>query len=113
MVIISRLRWMNSTFCALTAGGEAPLAFVVQGARADERELREFARANLAHFKAPHTVTFVKELPKTATGKILKYVLSATACDHSTVSCIGRQMLRRDAEKFRWLTAPWPILSPV
>jgi fatty-acyl-CoA synthase len=45
--------------------------------RADERELREFARANLAHFKAPHSVTFVKELPKTATGKIQKYILTA------------------------------------
>jgi fatty-acyl-CoA synthase len=59
--------------------GEAPHAFVVlkQGARADERELLEFARANLAHFKAPHSVTFVKELPKTATGKIQKYILRA------------------------------------
>jgi fatty-acyl-CoA synthase len=59
--------------------GEAPHAFVVltEGARADERELCEFARANLAHFKAPHSVTFVKELPKTATGKIQKYVLRA------------------------------------
>jgi fatty-acyl-CoA synthase len=59
--------------------GEAPHAFVVlkQGACADERELREFARANLAHFKAPHSVTFVKELPKTATGKIQKYILRA------------------------------------
>ena len=59
--------------------GEAPHAFVVlkQGARADENELREFARANLAHFKAPHSVTFLKELPKTATGKIQKYVLRA------------------------------------
>jgi fatty-acyl-CoA synthase len=57
--------------------GEAPHAFVVlrQGAQADETELREFARANLAHFKAPHSVTFVKELPKTATGKIQKYIL--------------------------------------
>jgi fatty-acyl-CoA synthase len=57
--------------------GEAPHAFVVlkEGARADERELREFARANLAHFKAPHSVTFVNELPKTATGKIQKYIL--------------------------------------
>ena len=57
--------------------GEAPHAFVVlhEGARADERELREFARANLAHFKAPHSVTFVEELPKTATGKIQKYIL--------------------------------------
>jgi fatty-acyl-CoA synthase len=57
--------------------GEAPHAFVVlkNEAIATEAELREFARANLAHFKAPHTVTFVRELPKTATGKIQKYVL--------------------------------------
>src|SRR5882724_1735995 len=57
--------------------GEAPHAFVVlrQGAQTDEAELREFARANLAHFKAPHSVTFVQELPKTATGKIQKYIL--------------------------------------
>jgi fatty-acyl-CoA synthase len=59
--------------------GEAPHAFVVlqTGARADEQELREFARANLAHFKVPHRVTFIEELPKTATGKIQKYVLRA------------------------------------
>jgi fatty-acyl-CoA synthase len=37
--------------------------------------LLDFARANLAHFKAPHSVTFVNELPKTATGKIQKYIL--------------------------------------
>ncbi len=57
--------------------GEAPHAFIVlkQGAQADESELCEFARAKLAHFKAPHSVTFVEELPKTATGKIQKYVL--------------------------------------
>ncbi len=57
--------------------GEAPHAFVVlkQDVSTDERELREFARANLAHFKAPHSVTFVNELPKTATGKIQKYIL--------------------------------------
>ena len=57
--------------------GEAPHAFVVlrSGARATEEELREFARNKLAHFKAPHGVTFVPELPKTATGKVQKYVL--------------------------------------
>jgi fatty-acyl-CoA synthase len=49
------------------------------GAQTDEAELREFARANLAHFKAPHSVTFVKELPKTATGKIQKYILRSRA----------------------------------
>ncbi len=57
--------------------GEAPHAFVVlkPGASATEAELRTFAREHLAHFKAPHGVTFVAELPKTATGKIQKYVL--------------------------------------
>jgi fatty-acyl-CoA synthase len=57
--------------------GEAPHAFVVlrNGAAASEDGLREFARTHLAHFKAPHGVTFVEELPKTATGKIQKYVL--------------------------------------
>ncbi len=57
--------------------GEAPQAFVVlkAGASVSEEELREFARNNLAHFKAPHGVTFLSELPKTATGKVQKYVL--------------------------------------
>jgi acyl-CoA synthetase (AMP-forming)/AMP-acid ligase II len=57
--------------------GEAPHAFVVlrHGASVTEDELRQFARAHLAHFKAPHRVNFVPELPKTATGKIQKYVL--------------------------------------
>jgi fatty-acyl-CoA synthase len=57
--------------------GEAPQAFVVlkEGATATEEELREFARKNLAHFKAPHGITFLSELPKTATGKVQKFVL--------------------------------------
>jgi fatty-acyl-CoA synthase len=57
--------------------GEVPHAFVVlrSGASATPEELREFVRTRLAHFKAPREVTFVGELPKTATGKIQKYVL--------------------------------------
>ncbi|HWE60512.1 MAG TPA: long-chain-fatty-acid--CoA ligase [Chloroflexota bacterium] len=57
--------------------GEAPHAFVVlmPGATASEEELRQFARDNLAHFKVPKRFRFVEELPKTATGKIQKYVL--------------------------------------
>jgi acyl-CoA synthetase (AMP-forming)/AMP-acid ligase II len=57
--------------------GEAPHAFVVRrnGTAAGAEELIEFARSQLAHFKAPHSITFVDELPKTATGKIQKYVL--------------------------------------
>jgi fatty-acyl-CoA synthase len=57
--------------------GEAPHAYVVLkvGATATEPELIAYTRDRLAHFKAPHSVTFVQELPKTATGKIQKYVL--------------------------------------
>ncbi len=57
--------------------GEAPHAFVVlkPGAKVTSEELRHFVREHLAHFKAPQGVTFVSELPKTATGKIQKYVL--------------------------------------
>jgi len=57
--------------------GEAPHAFVVlrPAASASEEDIRQFSRDNLAHYKAPKSVTFVAELPKTATGKIQKYVL--------------------------------------
>lgn len=45
------------------------------GAIASQEELIAFTRDRLAHFKAPHGVTFVPELPKTATGKIQKFLL--------------------------------------
>jgi fatty-acyl-CoA synthase len=57
--------------------GEAPHAYVVlkPDASATEDDLRQFARDNMAHFKAPRDFHFIEELPKTATGKIQKYVL--------------------------------------
>ncbi|MGD0924550.1 MAG: long-chain-fatty-acid--CoA ligase [Streptosporangiaceae bacterium] len=57
--------------------GETPQAFVVlrDGQTATEDEIIAFARERLAHFKVPRGVTFVTELPKTATGKIQKFVL--------------------------------------
>jgi acyl-CoA synthetase (AMP-forming)/AMP-acid ligase II len=57
--------------------GEAPHAFVVleAGATATETELRNYARDHLAQFKCPQKIHFVPELPKTATGKVQKYVL--------------------------------------
>ena len=57
--------------------GEAPHAFVVckPGHALDEDEMRTFARERLAAFKVPKGLTVLTELPKTATGKIQKYVL--------------------------------------
>jgi fatty-acyl-CoA synthase len=57
--------------------GETPQAFIVlkPGAETTPEALRLFCREHLAHFKVPHGFEFIAELPKTATGKIQKYVL--------------------------------------
>jgi fatty-acyl-CoA synthase len=57
--------------------GESPHGFVVlaAGQSATSDDLRDFARQHMAGFKVPKGFHFVDELPKTATGKIQKYVL--------------------------------------
>ena len=54
--------------------GETPHAFVVlrENEFVSEEEIVAFTREKLAHFKAVTGVTFVKDLPKTASGKIQK-----------------------------------------
>jgi fatty-acyl-CoA synthase len=61
--------------------GEVPKAIVVckPGAQVTEAEIIGFCRDRLAHFKAPKLVEFANELPKTATGKIQKYLLRRAA----------------------------------
>jgi fatty-acyl-CoA synthase len=56
--------------------GERPKAFVTlkDGAVATERELIEFCRGQIAHFKCPDAVEF-GPLPKTSTGKVRKFAL--------------------------------------
>lgn len=60
--------------------GESPCAFVElrEGSSASADEIIAFCRERIAHFKAPKTVVF-GELPKTATGKIQKFVLRQAA----------------------------------
>lgn len=60
--------------------GESPCAFVElrAGMAATEPEIIAFCRERLAHFKAPKTVVF-QTLPKTATGKIQKFLLREAA----------------------------------
>jgi fatty-acyl-CoA synthase len=64
--------------------GETPCAFVAlkEGAGATEAEIIAFCRERLAHFKVPKRVVF-GPLPKTATGKIQKYVLRARAVEQA------------------------------
>jgi len=60
--------------------GEVPLAHVTlrDGMSATEKEIIEFCRSRLAHFKCPKYVEF-RSLPKTSTGKIRKNILRAEA----------------------------------
>jgi len=57
--------------------GETPKALIVprEGAQPTQEEVIAFCRERLAHFKAPTSVELVEQLPRTATGKLQKYVL--------------------------------------
>ena len=58
--------------------GEAVAAFVVlkKGAASSEEELKDFCKAHLADYKCPQTFHFVADIPKGATGKLLKRELA-------------------------------------
>jgi fatty-acyl-CoA synthase len=60
--------------------GETPCAFVTlkKGATLTEKDVIDWCRANLAHFKCPKKVVFT-DLPKTSTGKIQKFKLREQA----------------------------------
>ncbi|GAA1568713.1 AMP-binding protein [Kribbella sancticallisti] len=52
--------------------GQRLVAYVVPAAEVTEDELIEHVRANLARYKAPRKVVLVADLPRNATGKILR-----------------------------------------
>ena len=59
--------------------GETVHAVVVvrEGGSLDAEGVMAFAREHLAHYKVPRGVTFIDELPKTGSGKVLKRELRA------------------------------------
>ncbi len=67
--------------------GEVPVAFIelAPGAAASEREIIDFCRDEIASFKIPRHVRFVKEWPMGAT-KILKYELRERICAELGIS---------------------------
>lgn len=56
--------------------GEAVTARVVLRREASEHELRAFVRERLAAFKVPKTIEVADELPRTASGKLLRRELA-------------------------------------
>jgi fatty-acyl-CoA synthase len=61
--------------------GQALAAYVVRGpgAALTEQQVREHVRDHLARHKVPRVVTFVDELPRNATGKLLRRDLTPDA----------------------------------
>jgi fatty-acyl-CoA synthase len=57
--------------------GEEVCAWIVlkPGEQADEGEIREFCRDQIAHYKVPRYIRFVSEMPMTITGKVQKFVM--------------------------------------
>ncbi len=54
--------------------GQRLRAFVVpcEGSAPSEQQLQAYVKANLARFKVPREIVFLEELPRNATGKVLK-----------------------------------------
>ncbi len=54
--------------------GQRLVAFVVkaEGKDVSEEDLKGYVRQNLARSKVPRKVVFLDELPRNATGKVLK-----------------------------------------
>ena len=58
-------------------GEEVAAAVVLRdGARATEREIRDFASVHLADFKVPRKIMFLSEIPRGATGKLQRIGLA-------------------------------------
>ena len=66
--------------------GETPCAFIElkAGATVTAEQLRDFCREHMARFKVPKTFVF-REIPKTSTGKVQKFVLRQLAKSASAI----------------------------
>jgi acyl-CoA synthetase (AMP-forming)/AMP-acid ligase II/thioesterase domain-containing protein len=71
-----------------TLGEDVAAAVVLrEGASVSEADLRRFATANLAPFKAPHRIVFVDHIPRVATGKPQRSALEKQYRDLPAHAC--------------------------
>ena len=63
--------------------GEELCAWIIlhDGKSANEQEIKEFCRGQIAHYKVPRYVKFVSEFPMTVTGKVQKFVMREKMID--------------------------------
>ncbi|MCL7024656.1 hypothetical protein MKW94_020274 [Papaver nudicaule] len=73
--------------------GETPCAFVSLKpgkSQPSQKDIMEFCRVKMPHFMVPKTVVFEESLPKTATGKIQKFVLREKAKAMGSARLVSR-----------------------
>ena len=63
--------------------GEAVMAWIQlhAGEQASEEEMREYCKQQIAHFKIPKHIWFVKDFPMTVTGKLQKFRMREIALE--------------------------------
>ena len=68
--------------------GEEICAWIVlkPGSDCTEDEIREFCRNQIAHYKVPRYIRFVKEMPMTVTGKVQKFIMRENMIDELNLS---------------------------
>ena len=91
--------------------GQRLKAFVVAeaGAELDEDELKAHVKANLAAYKTPREIEFLDELPRNATGKVLKRELHAREAAAVRLSRSCWRKLRQLPRGAAW----WPPVPVV
>ncbi|MCL7033848.1 hypothetical protein MKW94_017438 [Papaver nudicaule] len=73
--------------------GETPCAFVSlkpEKSQPSQKDIIEFCRVKMPHFMVPKNVVFEESLPKTATGKIQKFVLREKAKAMGSARLVSR-----------------------
>jgi len=65
--------------------GEVPKAYVVvkEGQSITEEEILSYCQSQLAKYKIPFEVEFIDQLPRNASGKVLKHTLRVSQVDES------------------------------
>lgn len=73
-----------------TRKGEQPVAFVspAEGVTLDAKAISQFVRSKLAEYKVPRRVEILSNLPRNATGKILKTALRTLAKAESSLEAV-------------------------
>jgi len=65
--------------------GEVPKAYVVvkEGQSITEEEILSYCQSQLAKYKIPFEVEFIDQLPRNASGKVLKHTFRVSQVDES------------------------------